>query len=76
VLGTETFVPGHLFGKGEQQGKIALWMSKQGLCAGMDGGQMMNLTGERYSLPDGVATGASLLKLRGKSPQLVTTLFS
>lgn len=76
VLGSEIVIPPHKFGKGDNPTPAAVWMSKQGLCAGLDGGQFMNLTGDRFALPEGVATGASLLKLRGASPQLVTTLFS
>lgn len=80
VLGTETEVSGFQFGdpKGQNANPkaIPLWMSKRGLCAGMDNGFYTNLTGGRYALPEGVAKGASLLKTRGASPQLVTTLFS
>lgn len=75
VLGTELTIPGYLFGKGESKEPVQTWMSKRGLCAGFQGGQFMNLTGGRYVLPD-VVSGASLLKVRGASPQLVTTLFS
>jgi hypothetical protein len=76
VLGTESLIPAYYFGKGDNPTPVQLWMSKQGLCAGLEGGHFMNLTGGRYVLPEGVAKGASLLKLRGASPQLVTTLFS
>ncbi len=78
IAGTETLVPPHMFGKGETRGQspAAVWMSKQGLCAGLDGGQFMNLTGDRYTLPEGVSHGASLLKVRGGTPQVVTSLFS
>ena len=78
VACTETVVPPHMFGKGETRGQspAAVWMSKQGLCAGLDGGQFMNLTGDRYKLPEGVSHGVSLLKVRGGTPQVVTSLFS
>lgn len=76
VLGTEIEVPPYYFGKGDNPTQVQLVMSTHGLCACLDGGQFMNLTGGRYVLPAGVATGASLLKVRGQSPQLVTTLFS
>lgn len=75
VLGTECVVPPYYFDKGESPTPVQLLMSKHGLCAGLDGGNFINLTGGRYVLPDGVATGASLLKVRGESPQLVTSLF-
>lgn len=75
VLGTELYIPAHFFSNGEGGVPVPLWMSTKGQCVGFDGGQFKNLTGGRYILPDGVATGASLLKVRGESPQLVTTLF-
>lgn len=79
VYGTEVNVPKVLFKAPEgasANSDVPMWMSKNGLCVGLDDGSMLNLTGGRYTLPEGVATGASLLKLRGASPQLVTTLFS
>lgn len=76
VMGSEVTVPEYYFGKGDQPTPIPVWMSTQGLCAGFNGGDFLNLTGGRYVLPEGVAKGASLLKVRGASPQLVTTLFS
>jgi hypothetical protein len=76
VLGTEVVVPGYYFGEGKSPDPIQLTMSQEGLCACLPGGEFVNLTGDRYVLPEGVAKGASLLKLRGASPQLVTTLFS
>jgi hypothetical protein len=76
VLGTEVEIPEYYFGKGDRQSPIIAWMSTHGLCAGFNGGDFMNLTGGHYVPPEGVAKGASLLKVRGASPQLVTTLFS
>jgi hypothetical protein len=77
LLGTEVELPAFYLGGDEKPAKpVQAWMSKKGLCVGLDGGEFMNLTGERFLLPEGVATGASLFKLRGGSPQLVTTLFS
>lgn len=76
VLGTEVMIPEHEFGKGDRQSPVMGWMSTEGFCVGFDGGDFTNLTGGRYTPPEGVAKGASLLKTRGASPQLVTTLFS
>lgn len=75
VKGTLAYVEGQHFGEGDTQGTIPLWMSKRGVVAGFVGGAFKNLTGGRYSLPDGVLQGASLLKMRGGTPQFVTSLF-
>jgi hypothetical protein len=74
VLGTEVIVPGVQVGDGSANGKVAAWMSTKGLCLGFDGGQMQNVTGGRY-IPPEAREGASLLKIRGGTPQVVTTLF-
>lgn len=74
VLGTEKEVPGYYVGK-DNDAVVHTWMSKHGVCAGMDSGQFKNLTGRRFILPEGVSSGASLLKVRGGTPQLVTSLF-
>lgn len=76
IQGTVTYVPGHLIGQDGVQGLVPMWMSKKGVVVGLDGGNFKNLTGGRYILPDGVSSGASLLKVRGGTPQLVTSLFS
>lgn len=80
VLGTEMNAPPHYMrahdGGMERKGPQKLWMSRQGACLGNDGGDFKNLTGGRFILPDGVVAGASLLKIRGGTPQFVTSLFS
>lgn len=78
VLGTEQEIPEYyvLDEKQRGHGPQLMWMSKQGVCLGGNGGFFKNLTGGRYILPDDVKTGASLLKVRGGTPQLVVSLFS
>jgi hypothetical protein len=76
VLGTEVVIPSVYFEDTTNPRPVSLWMGKNGLSVGYDGGTFRNLTGGRYILPNGLETGASLLKIRGASPQLVTTLFS
>jgi hypothetical protein len=77
VLGTEQEIPEYyvLDEKQRNLGPQVMWMSKQGVCLGSNGGHYKNLTGGRYILPGGVVTGASLLKVRGGTPQLVVSLF-
>lgn len=76
VLGTEYEVRHDLVGAGGLPGgNVAAWMGKKGLCLGYDGGQLQEATGGRY-WPPVANEGASLLKFRGGTPQIVTTLFS
>ena len=76
VLGTEFYVRNDLLLDGKQFGSTPVWMSKTGLCLGLDGGEMQNLTSDRFILPPGLSEGASLLKIRSGTPQLVTTIFA
>lgn len=74
VLGTEKAIPGHYVGEEGVADVATMWMSKKGVCLGMSGGVFKNLTGGKYTLPAGVSQGASLFKLRGGTPQLITSL--
>lgn len=76
VLGTETYVRNDLLLEGNQPGSTPVWMSNTGLCLGMEGGVMKNLTSDRYSLSAPLAEGASILKIRSGTPQLITSLFA
>lgn len=77
VLGTEVHLRNDLVGKQEEgtPGKVVGWMSKKGFFMGFDGGLATNKTGGRYYPPVG-SEGASLFKIRGGTPQVVTTIFS
>lgn len=75
VLGTERAVPAHMMGEHEEHGDAQVFMTSRGLVAGFDGGVFKNLTGARY-FPASASVGASLLKVRGGSPLLTTTLFN
>ena len=74
IKGTEYHVP-NIYLREDDSGEAPIWMSKRGVCVGGNGGAYRNLTGERYILPEGVSSGASLLKVRGGTPQLITSLF-
>lgn len=75
VLGTETYVPGSYLGAEGTIGLLPMWVSQRGICWGNNGGQMTNLTGNRFTIP-AASVGASLLKIRNESAWLVSTLFS
>ncbi len=50
---------------------VPVWLSTEGLCAGLPGGQLLNLTEQwRFSPP---AAGASVFRARGDGFQLITT---
>ena len=78
VRGTVQEVPEYyvLDEKQRQQGPQMMWMSKCGVCLGGNNGLFKNLTGGRYILPSGAHAGASLLKVRGGTPQLVVSISS
>lgn len=75
VLGTELLVRNDLVTEDSVDGVVALWCSKQGMCIGMENGVTKNLTSSRYVMP-AVKEGASLLKIRSGTPQMVTTLYN
>lgn len=75
VLGTEYYVRNDLLFKDGVPGVTPVWMSKTGLCLGMDNGEMQNLTSSKF-IVQSMAEGASLMKIRSGTPQLVTTLYS
>lgn len=75
VLGTEQEIPPHYVTDGTIQAPIWLWASTKGVCMAASGGQFKDLTGGRYQLPPAV-DGASLFKIRGGTPQFITSLFA
>jgi hypothetical protein len=75
LLGTEYYVDGYWVGEEGTSGMVPYWTSTYGVCTGRDGGSFKNLSGGRYILPRGVSAGASLLKVRGGTPQFVTSIF-
>jgi len=51
ILGTETSVQGLYLTSDGLPGQVACWYSNKGMCIGMTGGQMKNMTGGRYIPP-------------------------
>ena len=81
VLGTEFYVRNDLLINENAEltrhpGMTPVWMSQTGLCLGLEGGAMQNLTSDRFVIPSVLAEGASLLKIRSGTPQLVSTIYS
>ncbi len=76
VLGTEYKLREDLVGPDYgATGTVMAWMSRKGTCLGFDGGVMQEVSGGRYAPPT-ATEGASLLKIRGGTPQLLTTLYN
>ena len=75
VLGTEAEVRNDILLEKGAQGMSPVWMSKTGLCLGQEGGSVLNLTSQRFIMPP-VSEGASLMKIRSGTPQLISTLFA
>lgn len=76
VRGTKRELPAYYFGPPDEtpQGVVQTFMTQRGMCAGLEHGVFKNLTGGRY-MPVAASAGASLLKVRGGTPLLTTTLF-
>jgi hypothetical protein len=76
ALGTEYKLREDLVGSDYgATGTVMAWMSRKGICLGFDGGVMQEVSGGRY-IPPTATEGASLLKIRGGTPQLITTLYN
>jgi len=75
VLGTEVVLRNDLVGQEGVRGSAVAWMTTRGLMMGFDGGIAQDKTGARY-IPPVAREGASLLKIRSGTPQIVTTLYN
>ena len=71
VFGTLTYTnPRFITDKGVQ-GVTPMWATERGICFGGSGGQFVELTSDRYVLPD-VASGSSLYRLQSGTSQFLT----
>lgn len=75
VRGTLVYPRNELLLKGDLPAKTPMWMSRNGVCIGLAGGQVLNLTGGRFGQPE-ARYGGGLFKVRGGTPHYVATLFS
>lgn len=62
----------------EGNGFARIWASKEGICAGLSDGTMLNLTEKRIKLGSGYSSGATVVcgKHAGCSNQIISTLFA
>lgn len=75
VLGTAFAVRNDQVPGSDEPGVVQVWASQKGIAIGQDGGKYVEATSGRYILPS-VTEGASVLKIRSGTPQLVTTFFN
>lgn len=74
IPGTLTYGDGELLGDGSAAGEqVAFFASKRGLCAGLPGGRLTNLTESRFAYPS-MDRGASIVRRHRGIVQMVTTL--
>jgi len=74
IEGDAIIVDGQLI-KGGIPGRVAMWTSVEGICIGMEGGQVLNMTESNYNFPD-CNTSASLYRFKDDLSQFITTLIS
>jgi len=72
IPGTLAFAPAEDISEG-QQGPVALFATEKGICAGFNGGSILNLTGDRFNYPV-MDEGAAVVRDSGGSVQYVLTL--
>lgn len=75
VEGTEYVVRNDKVGEEGVAGKTVMWMSRRGVCLGVDGGEMKNLTSDRH-IPSSALVGASLFKIKDGTPQFLVSTFN
>ena len=56
-------------------GRVAWWVSKEGICIGTEKGEVFNITELKYDFPECI-TGASLHRFSGNVSQFITTVLS
>ena len=74
IPGTLTKVDGRLLGEGVD-GLVLMWASPRGICAGLPGGQMVNLSERRVNDLDG-EKGTSMFRQLGGQNHFITVLQS
>lgn len=72
VLGSDTSLDGKRV-KADIQGKVAFWLTSEGVQMGTNGGSVVNLTSARYS-PPACSQGASLFKSSGSNKQVIISI--
>lgn len=74
IAGSEVTINGYRLGKDGTQGLTKGWVSTNGLCVGVSGGEVINLSNNTYNISS-AKFGASLYKDK-PIPQVVISLFN
>ena len=72
VDGNAEIVDGQLIGEG-MPGRVAMWTSTEGICVGVEGGQIINLTELNYKIPDCISS-ANLHRFENNKSQFIATM--
>lgn len=72
IPGTLYFGDGDLLGAGDSKERIAFFASKRGLCAGKMGGDLVNLTENRFAYPIQISGAGIVRRHRGIAQFLVS----
>lgn len=59
--GMKTYIPGNLLGEGKETDRYPVWAGSGGLCVGMNSGRVVNMTSEKFNVPQG-STGAGVIR--------------
>ena len=73
VEGTGQVVRGDVLDPEKDPVPAVMWMSKKGICIGLPGGEVRNVTSDRYVVSGSPSYGASLLKIHGGTPQFMVS---
>jgi hypothetical protein len=74
--GTRRLIHGSKVGKGEYQGEIPMWTGAEGICCGLPSGRLLNLSVEKYIMPEG-QSAASMVNINVNGAgysQYITTI--
>lgn len=73
VLGTLTHIDGALLGDGSVSDILPVWMSHNGLCVGMPGGKVTNLTQVDVVIPKGLK-GTTMFRQEGGQNHIISVI--
>lgn len=73
ILGTTDYCTADMIGDGKGNGPVAIFTTTQGICVARDGGQITNITQDRFTIPS-AAKGAGLIRRHKGTVQYVAAL--
>ena len=73
VMGTCTYIDGALLGDGEVSAILPAWMSHKGLCVGMPGGSLQNVTQTSVVIPKGLR-GTTMFRQEDNQKHIISVI--